>query len=112
MLFNVATTVRHVSEKEGENEVGREALRGWVDRVIAGAGWHRLMGFEDSGVTPRDLTARLPRIMNPPPPRSETDLFRCWPPALADDFESSRQKKKKKGEKVTAKGPSLTRLLI
>lgn len=48
--------------------------RGRVDRVIAGAGWHRLMGFEDSGVTPRDLTARLPRIMNPPPPpRSAED---------------------------------------
>lgn len=85
MLFNAATTVRHVSENEGENGAGRRKggpWRGRVDRVIAGAGWHRLMGFEDSGVTPRDLTARLPRIMNPPPPllvlvdtkRRETDL--------------------------------------
>lgn len=27
----------------------RGPRRGRVDRVIAGAGWHRLMGFEDSG---------------------------------------------------------------
>lgn len=66
----ISTTVRSFRERSSVFEIKKDGRVktggvGGLDRVIAAAG-RGLMGFEDSGVTPRNLTLRLLRTMKPP----------------------------------------------
>lgn len=66
----ISTTVRSFRERSSVSEIEKDGRVktggvGGLDRVIAAAG-RGLMGFEDSGVTPRNLTLRLLRTTKPP----------------------------------------------
>lgn len=66
----ISTTVRSFRERSGVFEIEKDGRVktggvGGLDIVIAAAG-RGLMGFEDSGVTPRNLTLRLLRTTKLP----------------------------------------------
>lgn len=92
MLFNAATTVRHVSEKEGEEGAsawagGQSYRGGWLASVNGFRGQWR----EISRPVSQELWTRLLRLV---PWTRGGSPFRSRPLALADDLES-RQKRKK-----------------
>lgn len=95
MLFNAATTVRHVSEKEGEEGAsawagGQSYRGGWLASVNGFRGQWR----EISRPVSQELWTRLLRLV---PWTRGGSPFRSRPLALADDLESRQKRKKGQG---------------